>query len=66
MHHESGDHHSLAVRITMISDTLVEMVQSPSSSGVSSTDLEVLAKLGIAEGRALALIQATREVAKAM
>jgi hypothetical protein len=50
----------------MISDRLVEIVQAPSSNGVSSSDLDRLAKLGIAEGRALALIQATREVAKAM
>jgi putative nucleotidyltransferase with HDIG domain len=66
MHHEKEENPSLAVRITMISDILVGIVQAPSSNGVAATDLEQLAKLGIAEGRALALIQATREVAKAM
>jgi diguanylate cyclase (GGDEF)-like protein/putative nucleotidyltransferase with HDIG domain len=66
MHHESDENPSLHVKVTMISDRLVEIVQAPSSNGVSSSDLDRLAKLGIAEGRALALIQATREVAKAM
>jgi diguanylate cyclase (GGDEF)-like protein/putative nucleotidyltransferase with HDIG domain len=66
MHHENDENPSLHVKVTMISDKLVDIVQSPSSNGVSSSDLERLAKLGIAEGRALALIQATREVAKAM
>jgi putative nucleotidyltransferase with HDIG domain len=66
MHHENDENPSLHVKVTMISDKLVDIVQSPSSNGVSSVDLERLAKLGIAEGRALALIQATREVAKAM
>jgi putative nucleotidyltransferase with HDIG domain len=65
-HHDAIDNPSLPVRITMISDTLVDIVQAPASNGVSSTDLARLDKLGIVEGRALALIQATREVAKAM
>jgi hypothetical protein len=49
-----------------ISDILVEIVQSPSSSGVSSTDLQRLAKLASSKGAPSPLIQATREVAKSM
>jgi len=66
MHHETSENPSMPIRVTMISDVLVDIVQAPPANGVSSRHLERLAKLGIAEGRALALIQATREVAKAI